>query len=72
MKRCRLSGAIGPDQCYDLAFVDVEGDAFDGMDCAVININILNGKYRTHYFSSFLSFPSSGFLATLELTVPIL
>ena len=42
-RRC-LSCAVGADQCDDLPLLHSEGDAFDRVDHAVINVKILNFK----------------------------
>ena len=38
----RLAGAVGTDQGDNLAFVDLEGDSFHGVDCAVVDLEVIN------------------------------
>ena len=37
-----LAGAVGTDQGHDLALIDLKGDALDGVDAAVIDVDIVN------------------------------
>ena len=41
-----LTGAVGTDQSYDLAFADFEGNTLDGMNGAVVNVHIFNFQHQ--------------------------
>ena len=42
VQRGGFAGTVGADQGNDLSLVDFKGDALDGVDAAVIDVNILN------------------------------
>ena len=37
-----LTGTIGTDQGDDLALIDLEGNALDGVDVAVVNVDVID------------------------------
>lgn len=39
-----LACAVCADQCDDFALVDFKGDAFDRVNCAIIDMKIIDGK----------------------------
>ena len=43
-----LAGAVGTDQGDDLALIDMEGHILDGVDRAVVNIDIFDRKHLAH------------------------
>ena len=50
-----LAGAVGTDQCHDFTLVDMEGDTLDGVDRAVVDMDIINFQHGfSHQSSSFL------------------
>ena len=50
-QRGALAGAIGPDQRHDLAIGDRERDAFEGMDIAVIGVNVFEFQHGGWLFT---------------------
>ena len=40
-----LACAVGADQGHDLSFVDFKGNALDGVDGAVIHMNVVNSQH---------------------------
>ena len=57
VQRGRFSGAVGADQCHDLAFVDPEGNIVQGMDQTIINIQIADFQHCHTLFPPLLSRP---------------
>ncbi len=53
----RLAGTVGADQRDDVALVDVEGDALDGLDLAVGHLEVLDLQHGAHALSSSSSSP---------------
>ena len=42
VQRGGFAGAVGADQRHDLAGIHIEGDSLDGMNAAVIDVDVLN------------------------------
>ena len=53
VERGGLARAVGADEGDDLALVDLEGDALDGVYVAVVDVHVLNFE-QAHWASSFL------------------
>ena len=53
VERGGLARAVGADEGDDLALVDLEGDALDGVDVAVVDVHVLDFE-KAHWPSSFL------------------
>ena len=46
LERCGLTSTVRTDQSNDLALVDVKGDVLDGVDGAVPDVDVVDGKHR--------------------------
>ena len=46
LERCGLAGTVGTNQGHDLALVNVKGDVLDGVDGAVPDVDVVDGKHR--------------------------
>ena len=53
VQRCGLTGTVGADQSNDLALVDLKGDTLDGVDAAVIDVDVINLQNGAHAHASF-------------------
>ena len=42
VQRGGFACAVGTDQCDDLAGVDFKGNALDGVDAAIVDVDIIN------------------------------
>ena len=57
IQRGGFSRAVGADQGNDLTLVDLEGNAFDGMDAAVINVDVFHFQDGVHTYASSFFLP---------------